>query len=181
MRRVLSLRFDRTFAQSEQDALASLLLSLAVTPTSWGLTGTFSRTYVRCEAAEAEAAIGRLSAAGASRIDVPPLVVLEICPAGGSGLAALGAALGGPGRPRGIVSCERAASALLVELDANVSSLDLVVAVADAELRGTPRRIVPLLPLEDEVLAHFSALRLGAPEFGASRLIETHLGTLSRA
>jgi hypothetical protein len=153
-----------------------------VTPTSWGITRSFSRTYVRCEAAAgAEVAIALSSGAGAARIDTPPLVVLEIIPAGGAGLAALGEALGGPGRPRGIVSCERAASALIVEVDADVSSLDLVVALADAELRGRPRRIVPILPLEDEVLARFAALRLGAREFGANRLIETHLRTLSRA
>jgi hypothetical protein len=176
VRRALSLRFDRALAGSEREAVASLLVSLAATPTSWALAGSPARTYVRCEAApEAE---GALAQAGAARIDVPPLVVLEIIPEGGAGLAALEGALGGPGRPRTIVSCERTAAGLLVELESEANALDLAVAVIDAELRGRARRIVPLLPLEDEVLARFVAARLGAPGFGASRIIETHAEAL---
>jgi hypothetical protein len=152
-----------------------------VAPTSWVLAASLARTYARCEvAAEAEDAIARLGPAGPARVDLPPLVVLQIVPEGAAALAALAEALGGEGRPRGIVSCERAAPALVVELDSDVTSLDLVVALIDAELRGRPRRIVPLLPLEDDVLARFAAARLGAAAFGASRIIETHSEALLR-
>jgi hypothetical protein len=168
-------------AGSERERHASLLLSLAVTPTCWGLAEGLAWTYARCatELDEPEAR-ARLAPAEPSRIDFPPLAVLEIAPAGGSGLAALEAALGGPGRPSGVSSCRRAGGTLVVEFDAAVSSLDLVVTLIDVELRGTARRIVPLLPLEDEVLARFASARLGAPSFGASRIIETYAEALLR-
>jgi hypothetical protein len=168
-------------AESERDALASLLLSLGAAPTFWAPAPPVARTYVRCEVeTEPGDASTRLAAAGAARIDLPPLAVLEIAPAGGAGLARLAAALGGPGRPGGIISCERTAATLLIELDTARSSLDLAVALIDAELGGRERRIVPLLPLEDEVLARFAAARLGAPSFGANRIIETHAEALLR-
>jgi hypothetical protein len=168
-------------AESERDALASLLLSLGAAPTFWATAPSVARTYVRCEVeAEPGDAAARLAAADAVRIDLPPLAVLEISPAGGAGLAALAAALGGRGRPVGVVSCERTPTTLVIELDTGHGALDLAVAAIDAELGGTERRIVPILPLEDEVLARFAAVRLGSPAFGADRIIETHAEALLR-
>jgi hypothetical protein len=156
------------------------LLSCAVTPTSWKVAESVGRTYLRCELEGSPDATPLLEEAGAARVDVPPLVVLEIVPVAGIGLAALGEALGGRGRPLGIVSCTRAASSLIVELNERVSSLDLVVALTDSELRGNARRIAPLLPLEDEVLARFAGARLGAPELDAASMIETYTEPLLR-
>ncbi len=181
VRRALSLRYDRVLAGSEREALASVLLSLAVTPTSWSLARPLERTYLRCEYEGETPAAAALAPTGCARLDAPPLVVLDVIPAGGAGLAALEHALAGAGRPLGIVSCERTATGLVVELEDEVTPLDLVVALVDAELRGRPRRIVPLIPFEDAVLARFAGARLGLDGLDASRLIETYAEPLLRA
>lgn len=181
MRRALSLRYDRVLAGSEREALASVLISLAVTPTSWSLATQLERTYLRCEYEGEVPAAASLAPTGCACLHAPPLVVLEVIPAGGAGLAALEQALGGAGRPLGIVSCERSEIGLVVELEDAVTPLDLVVALVDAELRGRPRRIVPLMPLEDGVLARFAGARLSVDGLDASSLIETHAEPLLRA
>jgi hypothetical protein len=112
------------------------------------------------------------------RYDEPPLVVLRVTPLGGR-VAALRHALGGPGRPAGVLDVRVDGPALVLELDATRTPLALVVATIDAELGSAPgRTIEPLLPLDDATLVAFAATALGEPDLDTSRLVETHLEPL---
>jgi hypothetical protein len=113
--------------------------------------------------------------------DGPAPIVLEIVPQHAERLPALLEALGGPGRPAGIVAVEQRGAALRVELDERLTPLRFLVDLVDLELAHAPgRRITPLLPLADESLAAFAAATLAAPEISASRLVESFVEPLLR-
>ncbi len=112
-------------------------------------------------------------------LDEPPLVVLRVRPAVAARLAALEAALAGPGRPASVLSARVAANEIVVELVPRGRALVLLLAVIDAVLVATPgRTIVPVLPFSDDVLAEFAALRLGDAELTVSRVLEPYVEEL---
>jgi hypothetical protein len=179
LQRFTSVRFERALADRERDDIARLLSSVGATVTSWSVPPAFGRTYAL---AALDPATGELPLPPEARADEPPIVPLEIVPLHAVRLAALEAALGGPGRPAGVRECLRSERSLLVELDESITPLSFVVALVDLELEAAPgRRIVPLLGLGDESLAAFAAAALREPDLDASRLIETYSEPLSAA
>jgi hypothetical protein len=166
-------------APSERAAAVAALDSAGAKVTSWGEGGTY-RTYARLQLAES-ADLERLRAAVDARIDEPALTVLWIAPRESERLPALLQALAGPGRPAGVIEAKLRDAALCVELDERVTPLRFLVDVVDLELARAPgRRILPLLPLDDESLTAFAAATLAAPEIDNTRLVERYVEPLLR-
>ncbi len=116
-----------------------------------------------------------------ARVDEPALLVLDVTPRDPACIPALLHALGGPGRPAGVVEARAGGDSVTLGVDESISSLRLIVDLVDAELERSPgRRIVPLFGLGDDSLTAFAAATLHAPEIDVSRLIETHTEPLLR-
>ena len=181
MNRLASVRFDRVLADAERAEAARVMLSAEAKVGSWNVQSAAGRTYALLSLGletDAQALGGALRA----RIDEPALVVLSIAVPERRALEALGEALGGAGRPAGVVDCRLAGDALLVELDESSTPLSLLVDLVDVVLRGAGgRSLFPLLGLRDESLAAFAGTTLAEPALDASRLIETWLERLRPA
>lgn len=172
MKRLGSLRFDGALGPERRDAVATALSSAGIAVASWTQARSAPRTYASLELPP-EAAPDAASRGGAARFDEPALVVLEIAPNAPSRLAALGAALGGPGAPAGVLDVVAGESSVLVEMDPR-ASLRLLLDVVDSEFGAWPARTVtPLLPLSDASLAALASATLAIPDLDARRLIET--------
>jgi hypothetical protein len=176
--RFASVRFDGVLGPRERDDTVRALRSTAADVTSWN--DAAGRTYARIsfDGARADAALDPLREF--ARVDVPPLAIWRIEPHDAHRRSRLLHALGGPGRPAGIVDARTDGErALVVEFDCARSAPAFVLALVDVELRGSPgRRIEPLLPLEDTDLAALAGALLREPDLSAERLIETHLEPL---
>ncbi len=179
MIRFASVRYDGVLDPSERDETVRALRSTGADVTSWNVAA--GRTYagVRFPAGAAERTTAHLRSA--ARVDEPPLAVLRVEPADARTLPALQHALGGPGRPAGVVDVRRDGErALVVELDWRTTAPALLLAAIDVELATAPgRRILPLIAFDDAVLAAFAGAALGEPDLDASRLIETYLEPLA--
>lgn len=160
MKRFASVRFDGVLGPNERDEATRSYISDGATVTSWKATGT--RTYVTFEVGPALA--------------IPALAVLRVTPNARRRLPALHSALGGAGAPAAVYAAYLDGDAVVVEFDPRRTSLSLVVATIDAELRAAPgRTIEPLVPIDDDTLCAFAGDVLGEPLLDVSRLIETYL------
>ena len=185
LRQVASVRFDDVLAAGEREAVTRSLGSAGATLTSWNVAA--DRTYALAASAralpsDAFAELLRHAVPDASS-NVPPHAVLRVTPDRPRLLAGLAAALGGPGRPAGVVACAVDDGALVLEIDVRTTPLSFVLTLIDVELTAVPgtssgRRIEPILPLTDEMLADVAAAILGEPHLDASRVIETYLEPL---
>jgi hypothetical protein len=178
--RFASVRYDRVLGPSERDDTVRSLRSTGTDVTSWNAAG--GRTYARArlEPAAESAALALLRRD--ARVDVPALAVLRIEPLWTRALPALFDALGGPGRPAGVVDVRPdGANALILELDCRTTTPALLLALIDVELRAAPgRRITPLIEFDDDVLTAFAGAMLREPDLDRSRLIETYVEPLLR-
>jgi hypothetical protein len=172
VKRLGSIRFDGVPGVAGRDELVRLLSSAGIEVASWTASRSGARTYAALAlpaGAEAEAAASGIAGA---RFAVPAPLAFEIVPREPARLAALQHALGGAGRPTGVVEAVLDATSLLLELEPR-TSLRLVLDVLDGELAHAPgRTVVPLLPLSDEALAAFAGATLSVAGLDASRLIE---------
>lgn len=104
-------------------------------------------------------------------------IVLAVFPSVPQALPALERALGGPGRPDGVLAVRRSDDAVVVEWDPGRTAVRLVMDLIDAELRrwNASRRTELLVPLSEERLAQIAAAELQAPEIAPDRILETLL------
>jgi hypothetical protein len=175
VRRFVSVRIDDVLAEREE--ISHAITSLRGEVVSWNPRPDLRRTYgLLAVPPECDAAALLRALHAHVRLNDPALVVLEVIPDRLRCLAALQHALGGAGRPVGIVDVVRTDNSLLLELDAACTPLSLVVDTIDVELEQAPgRRVVFLLPPDDAVLAGFARDLLNDPALDASRLIETYV------
>jgi hypothetical protein len=178
VKRFAGVRYHGVLDETGRNAATRSLRSAGAEPTSW--TSGAGYTYASVLLGS-ECDVERIVAEG-GRVDCPPLVVLRIRPDAGRRLAALESALGGPGRPAGVLEARPDGGALIVEFDARRTPLDVVVALVDAELASAPgRTIEPLVTLDDRTLTGFASSLLNETALDPSRLIETHLEPLLAA
>ncbi len=174
MVRLATLSFDGEMDRTRRHEVARGLGSAGAEVTSWGAARSLPRTYAALRLKDDANLEALAQEFGARAVDAP-LVVVEITPRDPSRLPALAEALGGSGRPAGVVAAARSESSLVVELDDAITPLRLILDVVDVELNGAPgRRIEPLLPLRDETLAAFAGATLAVGDLDAGRLIETY-------
>ena len=175
MVRSVSVRIEGIFEERQREAASRAVTSLGGRAVSWHVCPELHRTYVLFALPDGYDASAFAAAAGAQRIDDPALVVLEVLPDESRRAESLARALGGAGRPLGIVDAVRTHRGILVELDAARTPLSLVIDVVDTELEFAPgRRIVPLLALDDAAMTAAARDLLGDPAIDVSRLIETY-------
>jgi hypothetical protein len=172
----VSIRFDSVLGDVQRAEFTAGLSSHAARLASWKPHAPSGRTYALVEYAADSPAQSIQAGHQRARVDDPALVVIDIAPADPRACVRLARALGGPGRPVGVVdacACERS---VVVELDDRRTALALVVDLIDCELADVSpgRAIAPLLPLSDETLAAFAAAVLSTPEIDRSRIVETY-------
>jgi hypothetical protein len=167
-----TIRFDATLDAAERARVDAALLSVGATA-RWSADDAIGRTYALIEVASpVDDSALRAAAAGATVYDVP-IIALAVYPRPAEALSALEAALGGAGRPDGILACDRMGDAIVLELERRTSP-QVVFAIADAELRRfNGQRLGRLLaPLPAAELARISAEGLQAPEIAPDRILD---------
>ena len=162
--------------QKRADA-SRTLASFAATALSWSQSGKRSYALLQLSSdGPLEAISGALPEA---RIDEPPLAVMAVRLSMAAARPAVFGALGGPGRPLGVVDAYLDGDGIIVEFDAQKTPLMLIVDTIDGELSNAPgRSIVPLVPLSDDNIAAFAAAALHAPQLDAARILERHIEPL---
>lgn len=169
----VSLRFDVVYNEADRSRFAIGLEPLRASIAAWRPHPQSGRTYVRLAYAGDPPPFAPLGRAPV-RVDDPPLAILEIAASDARRHAELATALGGPAGLAGVVDAQAFADGVLVELDARVTPLAVLVDLVDVELAGDPgRTIVLLLGLDDEPLARFAGAILGA-DIDRSRIVETY-------
>jgi hypothetical protein len=173
--RSASVRIDGVLAEEERAAASQRMTSFGAHLSSVCPHASTGRTYGLLTFADGTEVAALAGALGDARLHEPPLAIVEIVPDQKRRLAALSHALGGPGRPAGVVDAQVTADSLLLEVDASKTPLSLILDIIDCELETAPgRRIVPLIPLNDEMLAALARDLINDPAFDSSRLIETY-------
>jgi hypothetical protein len=167
------VRFDSVLGDGERGELVAALSSNAARLTSWTPCPDAGLTYalVRHRDAGASAAVRALPHAAA--VDEPALVVLEVAPLAAAARRRVRDALAGRCGLEGVRALHETAGALIVEFDAALSALSLLVDLIEVEAREPRPQMRPLLALDDGVLAAFAGASLGVPDLDAARVIET--------
>jgi hypothetical protein len=83
-------------------------------------------------------------------------------------------ALGGVGRPRGVLACRLCPQGAIVEWDPDSGGIEIIMKVVNVELRRfhSGRRAELLSPLTQVLSAKIAASGLKAPEIAADRILE---------
>jgi hypothetical protein len=172
-----SIRFDHTLDDSSRAAVAHALDSRGANVTSWAIAG--ERTYARvANAGNCDAAFARELDA---RIDTPALAVFRVRPHVRDRRDAVALALQGPGRPQAVVDVTTAAEDVIVEIQPSGPAVRMLLAFVDEALAATPgRTIMPVLPVDDALLAGYAALRVREPALTVSRVLDAYVEEYAR-
>jgi len=102
------------------------------------------------------------------------IIAWAVFPTVPEALPQLCAALGGAGRPRGVLACRPCPQGAIVEWDPDVGNIEIVMKVVDVELRRfcSGRRVELLSPLTAALSAKIAASGLNAPEIAPDRILE---------
>jgi hypothetical protein len=136
----------------------------------------FGRRYALVEATDS-ALHDELSAHAHLTVFDRPVIALAVSPTVPEALPRLFDALGGPGRPSGVMGCERVDDTLIVEWDLERTPWDTIEALIDVELHvlRSGRVNMLLTPLPLEWVARLAAHALQAPEITEDRILEEQL------
>ncbi len=137
---------------------------------AWQDNAAFNRSYALIEGASA----GSLETHAGATVFETPVIALAIRPNVAEALPAVAEALGGAGRPDGVLSCEIVSGAVVVEWNLDRSAADMVLAVIDIELaRFRAARVNELLsPLPLAWWTAIASAGLQAPEIAPGRVLE---------
>jgi hypothetical protein len=144
--------------------------------TVWRSSERAGRTYALLELPE-EFDGSEIRAACGETVYEEPLIALALFPALAEALPALLEALGGRGRPTGILACRPCRGGVILEWDPTVSSVELVIGVVDVELRrfASGRTADLLSPLPPALVAGIAADGLQAPQITPERILELRI------
>jgi hypothetical protein len=84
------------------------------------------------------------------------------------------AALGGPGRPAGVLACRPCPQGAIIEWDPDSGGIEIIMKLVDVELRRfcSGRRGELLSPLTPRLSAKIAASGMSAPEIAVDRILE---------
>jgi hypothetical protein len=84
------------------------------------------------------------------------------------------AALGGPGRPVGVLACRPCPQGAIIEWDPDSGGIEIIMKLVDVELRRfcSGRRGELLSPLTPRLSAKIAASGMSAPEIAVDRILE---------
>ncbi|MBV8067123.1 MAG: hypothetical protein JO113_04025 [Candidatus Eremiobacteraeota bacterium] len=142
----------------------------------WRIAATAARTYALLELPQAcDHAALRIASGGV--VYDKPVIAMAVFPALAEALPALLDALGGPGRPAGVLSCTRSAAGAVVEWDPDVTQAGLIAGLIDVELRrfGSARIAELLSPLPPALVASIAAAGLQASQIVPQRILELRI------
>ncbi|MBV9333297.1 MAG: hypothetical protein JO146_04765 [Candidatus Eremiobacteraeota bacterium] len=105
------------------------------------------------------------------------VIALALFPTLSEALPFVTEALGGAGRPAGILACRPCPGGAVVEWDPDVTEASIILGIADIELsRFASARVAELLsPLPPSVVAKLAASGLKAPEIEPRRILELRI------
>lgn len=171
--------FSIRFQPEADDALlaeAEALVRRCGARVTWQRSTACKRTYGLVEGADAACASALREATRAVVLD-RPVIALAITPGAPEALPPILNALGGPGRPAGVLGCESHAGSVVVEWDLDVTPLDVILNAVDVEIdRFRARRVNALLtPLPLAWWTRIAAIGLHSPDITAQRVLEEQL------
>jgi hypothetical protein len=142
----------------------------------WRTSEPAGRSYALLELPDGDDAGAIGEACGGAAYD-RAVIALAVFPAAAQALPSLLDALGGPGRPAGVLACRPCAGGVVVEWDPARTGAGLVLGLIDVELRrfGGVRTIEVLSPLPAELVARIAAEGLAAPQIEPNKILELRL------
>lgn len=142
----------------------------------WRSSESASRTYALLEL-PAEYDHAAIRAVSAGVVYDKAVIALALFPALSEALPPVLEALGGAGRPAGILACRPCPGGAVVEWDPDLTPAAIVLGVADVELRRfASARITELLsPLPAALAAKVAASGLQAPQIVPQRILELRI------
>ncbi len=170
-----TLRFDKALSETEKLTAAEQCRAAGANCVAFASSQRFDCTYASLEALQDDSA-DRIRAQFPSAAVWDVLIIaLAIEPSVSEALPSLESAFGGAGKPAGVVRCQcRAGSAVLEIVEAR-TSLALILALTDVELRrfgNAGRRIHPLSPFPIELQGELAARGLDLPRIDRSQILE---------
>jgi hypothetical protein len=142
----------------------------------WRWSEPARRTYALLELPEGydHAAI---RAASAGVVYDKAVIALALFPALAEALPPVLEALGGMGRPAGILACRPCPGGAVVEWDPDLTQAAVVLGIVDIELRrfASPRVAELLSPLPPAMVAKVAASGLRAPQIQPQRILELRI------
>jgi hypothetical protein len=144
--------------------------------TTWRVSEAAGRSYALLEVAN-QPDIAAIEAASGGRLYDRPIIAMALFPALPEALPSLLEALGGEGRPAGVLACLARASGAILEWDPAVTPVPVIIDLIDVELRRfrSPRRAELLAPLPPSLAARIAADGLQAPEIAPQRVLELRI------
>ena len=105
------------------------------------------------------------------------VIALALFPTVSEALPPLLEALGGPGRPAGVLACRPFPGGAVVEWDPDLTQAAVILGVVDVELRrfGSTRVAELLSPLPPSVVAQLAATGLRAPQIEPQRILDLRI------
>jgi hypothetical protein len=165
-----TVSFGREATSGDRNDVESVVRELGGSVT-WRSNARAGRTYglVGLPGGELETAIG------AATVHDTAIIAIAVFPVAAEALPFVRDALGGSGRPSGIVGTSNCNGGVVVEWDPRRTAAAAVYDLVDVELRrfGGGRTVELLAPLPDEVIARIAAEGLQAPEIAPDRELET--------
>lgn len=168
----LTLSVEGSPDDAQRDAIDEIIRrqgGLAV----WRSSAPAGRSYALLDVPdEYDAALIRATSGGT--VYETAVIALAVFPTVTEALPYLVVALGGPGRPAGVLACRPCAGGLVVEWDPNLSCPELIVGLVNVELRrfGGGRTMELLSPLPVSTIAKIAAQGLETPEITPKRVLE---------
>jgi hypothetical protein len=140
----------------------------------WRSSARSRRSYGLLELPGGQREVAAAAASGGAIVYDSPIIALAVFPAVAEALPPLLAALGGEGRPDGVIACEPFDGGIVIEWDLERSGAAVVLGVVDVELRRfhSSRTAELLTPLPAEWTAKVAAEGLQAPEIARDRVLE---------
>ncbi len=171
-----TLSFDGGINDARRAALdAAVLREGGVV--AWRSSRPAGRSYALLELPEGHDRSAVAAAAPeASGYDLA-IIALAVFPAALEALPHLHEALGGPGRPAGVLACRPCEGGVIVEWDPHRVGVRVVVGLVDLELQrfNSSRTAEVLSPLTPELVAAIAAQGLEAPEIEPARILELRI------
>jgi hypothetical protein len=166
----LTLRIDGSADDEAREAVDALLVNQGGRAL-WHTSAATGRSYALLELPAPCDVTG--IAAGAT-VYQTPIIALAVFPAVREALPSLLDALGGPGRPAAILSCEPCTGGVVIEWDPQRASAAVVLGLLDVELRrfDSGRTAELLSPLPPGSIARVAADGLQAPQIAPERVLE---------
>ncbi len=171
-----TVRIECVLSDAERRRIAQVLDGMGA-DVAFRCSDTFDRTYALVQGSPTSEPIEAEAVLPQAHWFPDVVLALAIEPSAPQALPALLHAFAGNGAPAGVRGCERRAQSLIVEFALHITPPELVLNLADIELRrfAASRSCRLLSPLPESDLAAIAARGLNAPEIASNRILESLL------